>query len=89
MKVYPLGRRPREVRGAGRPGGSPSAARYASQAPELAQLRRDMPQIGFLFDGRHWWGVYGQLVIMYASDLDLLLEQMPEAIRRAHEAASD
>jgi hypothetical protein len=38
----------------------------------LARLRRDMPWFGFFFDGRHWWGVYGRLVIMRTSDPDLL-----------------
>lgn len=50
---------------------------------ELARLRREMPQIGFLYDGRSWWGVYGCLVIMYASDLGLLREHIPQAVRTA------
>ena len=56
---------------------------------ELARLRRDMPWFGFFFDGRHWWGVYGRLVIMRTSDPDLLRQQLPEAVRRARKAASD
>lgn len=52
----------------------------------MARLRREMPWFGFLFDGRHWWGVYGRLVIMYASDPELLRRQMPDAVRRARSA---
>ncbi|MEV5704797.1 hypothetical protein [Actinoallomurus sp. NPDC052274] len=55
---------------------------------ELARLRREIPAFGFFFDGRHWWGIYGSLVIVGASDLDLLRERFPEAVRTAHEDAA-
>ncbi|WP_345365588.1 hypothetical protein [Actinoallomurus liliacearum] len=38
---------------------------------------------GFLFDGRYWWGVYGSLVIVSASDPESLRERFPEAVRTA------
>ncbi|GAA4617353.1 hypothetical protein GCM10023195_77460 [Actinoallomurus liliacearum] len=50
---------------------------------ELARLRREMPMFGFLFDGRYWWGVYGSLVIVSASDPESLRERFPEAVRTA------
>ena len=63
----------------------PRHAREPEARPEeseLARLRREMPQFGFFFDGRNWWGVYGRLVIVCASDPDLLRQRMRDAVRR-------
>lgn len=56
---------------------------------ELARLRREMPWFGFFFDGRRWWGADGHLVVMQTSDPDLLRAQLPDAVRRACNAATD
>lgn len=68
--------------GAGQ-GAAEREARQAAVAAHLARLRAEVPQVGFVFDGRRWWAVYGRQVTMFASDPDLLLASIREAIHRA------
>lgn len=51
---------------------------------ELALLRREMPQVGFLFDGRRWWGIYGKVLIIHASDPAALRDRLRQVMPVAH-----
>lgn len=61
VNAAPFQSRGREGSPAG--GGSTGCLWPAGWESELARLRRQMPWLGFFFDGRHWWGVYGRLMI--------------------------
>lgn len=71
--------------GAGRP--APRHARGHGDGrweAELALLRREMPKVGFLFDGRRWRGIYGKVVIIYASDPAVLRDRLRQVMPTVH-----